>query len=86
MDTEAWRQIRPCLVRIDRLHPAQDGLTWQGLFAVEPYAGDRFPHVVRWDGQLHISDGHHRIARAALRGHRWVLARVLEAGDGSDGR
>ena len=84
MSTEAWRQIRPRPVRIALLHPSQEGLTWAGLFAATSYSGDRWPHVVRYRGELHIDDGHHRIARSALRGRRWVLARVKEAGDGPD--
>lgn len=77
MSTADWKRVRPRPVRIERLHPCQDGLTWEGLFAQEPYSGDRWPHVVRFEGRLYISDGHHRIARKALRGRRWALARVL---------
>lgn len=78
MDTAAWLCIRPRLVRISELRPCQDGITWQGLFATKPFSGDRFPFVVRFDGGLFIEDGHHRVARAALRGHRWILARVKD--------
>ena len=57
-------------VRIDMLFLAED--------VNHSYTGDPFPNVVKWDGRLFLEDGHNRIIRAALRGHRSVRARVFQ--------
>lgn len=57
-------------VRIDMLFLAED--------INHSWSGDPYPHVVEWEGKLFLEDGHNRITRAALRGHRSMRARVFD--------
>lgn len=59
----------------------QTGVRIGGLFGVKSAhaAADDFPHVVAYNGQLYLEDGHHRVVRAALTTLcRIMLMRVYE--------
>lgn len=77
MTTARWRLIEPEPVVIANLVPSNtvDEALLDGPDT--SYCGDPVPHVVVWEGRLHLSDGNHRIARARLRGQRTIFARVL---------
>jgi hypothetical protein len=51
------------------------------IAALEPthkvaHDADRLIHVVRFNGQLFVEDGHHRVVRERLAGADWINARV----------
>ena len=77
MTTEKWREIKPSRVLVDSLRPSQAHLLFAAIMG-EPssHCGDAIPHAVLWAGELRISDGHHRIARAKLRGEQTIDVRV----------
>lgn len=67
-------------VRVDALIAGQDTLDADKLtrFAKRGFAGKApEPYVIEHKGQLLLREGHHRVALAKLRGHRFVNARVL---------
>lgn len=39
--------------------------------------GDVYPHVIQWAGKHYLEDGHHRVVRAAISGHKTIKARLL---------
>jgi hypothetical protein len=43
-----------------------------------PIGADKYPHVIQWQGNTYLEDGHHRVVRAAINGERTITARVLE--------
>jgi hypothetical protein len=81
MTTTRWKtEIVPELVEIRELIATQPGLLLAALatgWDKTPIGGDPIPHVIAYDGNLYLEDGHHRVARAALRGMTHVPARVL---------
>ena len=77
MTTAKWMEIRPSRVLIDSLRPSQAQLLYAAIMEAPPsHSGDEIPHAVLWAGELRISDGHHRIARAKLRGDATIDVRV----------
>lgn len=79
-----WKLAPWQTVRLDELVLTQDKLNAETLFAAvrgkTPGGGDPLPHLVRWKGRLFVSDGHHRIALAIIRGAETIDARILEIG------
>lgn len=43
-----------------------------------PVGGDKYPHVILWEGTYYLEDGHHRVVRRLLKGKKNVKARLLE--------
>lgn len=78
LSPKAWRDVLPRHVPIKDLVATQNHLTIAALHHDHrtPHDADRFVHVVRFNGQLFIEDGHHRIVRERLAGADWINARV----------
>jgi hypothetical protein len=78
MTSTQWLTVPASEVTIAELTATQPGLLLQALTGEpNPIGGDPTPHVIQWDGNLYLEDGHHRAARAALAGHTSITARVL---------
>jgi hypothetical protein len=78
MTTAKWRNLPTRTVTIAQLTATQPGVLLHALTGrPSPVGGDPFPHVIDWDGNLYLEDGHHRVVRAALAGRTEVEARVL---------
>lgn len=81
MTTEKWRDVPVWPVKIDDLIFSQTGVTFEGIITVlageSSYCGDPFPHVVVYEGDMYLSDGHHRAIVEKCQGREWILARVL---------
>lgn len=78
MTSTKWLAIPAREVTIAQLTATQPGLLLEALTGDPiPTGGDPTPHVIQWDGNLYLEDGHHRAARAALAGHTSITARVL---------
>jgi hypothetical protein len=84
MTTEAWKQIQPRPVELDKLRFTQQGVYIRALLDVhhgrhEPFTGDPYPHIVDYAGHLYIEDGNTRCLHATVTGKRTIMARVLHA-------
>jgi Arc/MetJ family transcription regulator len=79
MTSAKWLMVPTRLVRIDELIATQPGIYFHGLSAERHVGGDELPHVIEWDGELYLEDGHHRAVRARLSGMTHMEARVLRA-------
>lgn len=78
MTSTTWLTVPGREVTIAQLTATQPGLLLQALTGdAVPVGGDPTPHVIQWNGNLYLEDGHHRAARAALAGHTSITARVL---------
>jgi len=78
MSTAKWLHIEPQTVNIPDLTATQPGVLLHALIEqTVPVGGDRIPHVIAWQGQMYLEDGHHRVMRALLAGQRTITARVL---------
>ena len=78
LTSATWKQVPAEMVRLDDLVPTQNGVLLKALLEPsEPVGGDEYAHVVRWRGKLYLEDGHTRWARAKLRGHKWIPARIF---------
>lgn len=82
MTTEKWKTVAPQRVRIADLVFCQEEVSIKGLiYHSQPgqpsFCGDSYPHVVGYAEKLWLSDGHHRVLAALLRGRKTILARVL---------
>jgi hypothetical protein len=82
MSTEKWLSIEPVRIDIRELIPTQDVKPeWVEAKKYNPmssYCGDPYPHVVKYDGKLYISDGHHRIASWLLSSKRMRWVRIYD--------
>lgn len=80
MTTARWiDEITTTDVEIADLVVCQQGITFDALMATNlPYGGDLFPHVVRYEGLLFLTDGHHRLGRALLQGRTVLPVRLLD--------
>ena len=76
MVTSDWLRITPSRVLTDSLLPTHTTIPHLLDAPDTSVSGDPIPHAVLWAGQLCISDGHHRIARARERGQATILVRV----------
>lgn len=78
MTSAKWLTIPAREVTIAQLTATQPGLLLEALTGdAQPIGGDPTPHVIQWEDNLYLEDGHHRAARAALAGHTSITARVL---------
>jgi hypothetical protein len=81
MTTARWLTVPTQRVCIADLIATQPGIYFHGLTSPSPVGGDRYPHVIDWQGRLYLEDGHHRTTRAALNGEHTIEARVLTISD-----
>jgi hypothetical protein len=81
MTTAKWADVPVVEVELGSLVWSQEVVTVAGLIAhargALSVSGDRLPHVVEWNGQRFVSDGHHRLLVDFLRGAERAPARVL---------
>jgi hypothetical protein len=69
LTTARWIAEVPAFpVRFENIVLTQTGVRIAPLFGItDPHsAGDTTPHIVAWQGQFYLEDGHHRVVRAAL--------------------
>lgn len=76
--TSALWLLQPLIhVRISQLVATQPGVYFLGLRQDCEHLGADHPHVIHWDGNLYLEDGHHRALKTLLRGESGMLARYL---------
>lgn len=83
--TDEWMDLPPTEVYLHNLHTAQKVVTTSGLVSAlkgiqSEWCRDTMPHVFLIDGKYYISDGHHRIIVAMLKGQRKMLMRQWSNG------
>lgn len=79
LTTRLWIDTVPARpVNLDDIIPTQRHLDLNALIN-EPHTVDPHPHIVQWQGVLYLEDGHHRYARAKVRGEDSIVARVFVA-------
>jgi hypothetical protein len=80
LNSEKWRDQPVEWVQFADLTTTQDGVDLAALlFGSRNYSGDSYPHVVVWEGQKFLEDGHTRMARAALLGATGMQCRIFQA-------
>lgn len=79
MTTRKWMQLPTRRLAIDRIFVTQNGVHFHGLENPASVSGDPLPHVLVLNGEFYLMDGHHRLIRTLLDGHRHIEARILEA-------
>lgn len=81
MTTAKWREIEPQPVKLAGLQFSQEHLTIEGMLAAAQgeasHCGDPYPYLVQFNGQTWVSDGHHRVVTAIIRGQETIEARLL---------
>lgn len=78
MTSATWLTVPVSEVPISELIATQNGIYFHALREDHEHLhGDPYPHVIKWDGEYYLEDGHHRVVKAALRGAQSVIARVL---------
>lgn len=80
LTTARWKaEVPTMVVYFTDLWLTQNGVRITPLFGVkeEHASADTYPHVVSWQGELYLEDGHHRVVREALFGIRSMRMRVF---------
>lgn len=78
MTTEKWLDIPTKTVNIEDLIATQKHVYIESLLGPETsFCRDMFVHVVEWQGELFLEDGHHRAVRAWINNRETLEARVL---------
>lgn len=80
MRTEDWKTILCEFVKINELTATQPAVLLFALTEEGSWCGDEYPHVIEWQGEMYLEDGHHRAMRALLLGQETMRARVLRLG------
>lgn len=79
MTSVLWLEIPPSRIPVDGLVFGQTDLSIAALLELQaPRSFDPLPLVVRYRGEHHVVDGHHRIARLVLRGATDLWCRVKD--------
>lgn len=79
LNSKTWLDVPVYPVLINNLIATQPGVYFDALIKMEtPVGGDKYPHVVMWDGEMYLEDGHTRVTRAMLDGKRSVDVRIWE--------
>lgn len=75
-----WLNVPVVKVPISELVATQPGVLLHALSETPPtpVGGDKYPHVILWEGTYYLEDGHHRIVRRLLKGKKKVKVRLLE--------
>lgn len=85
LSTAEWMKLPLREVEISSLRYSQPTVSIAALLDVADgerevsYSGDRYPHVICFEENLYVEDGHHRVVVATIRGAETIPARVLEA-------
>lgn len=78
MTSQKWLDVPVQVFAIRDLVVTQPGVLFKHLLNdAVPYGGDKYPHVVVWEGIPYLEDGHHRLIREAVAGHHTLMARGL---------
>ena len=74
-----WLNVPVEKVLISELVATQPGVLLHALSdkAPIPVGGDKYPHVILWEGTYYLEDGHHRVVRRLLKGKKKVKVRLL---------
>lgn len=82
LTSRTWLNQPVQVFEIATLWASQPGVHFATLLAAtsDPFIWDAYPHVVIWNGQHVIEDGHHRIVRALIGGKTHIPARWIEVG------
>jgi hypothetical protein len=79
LTTQSWIDTVSVLpVPVLWIVPTQRHLDLPALISNPPTI-DVYAHVVYWDARFFLEDGHHRFARAVLRGDEFLEARVFRS-------
>lgn len=74
-----WLSVPVVKLPIAELVATQPGVFLHALRdKTAPVGGDKYPHVILWEGTYYLEDGHHRVVRRLLKGKKNVKARLLE--------
>lgn len=79
LTSKLWLHIPIHNVKIADLIATQPGIYFHGLREdTDPkYRTDPYPHVVLWNNEMYLEDGHHRVFRALLDGEATVDVRLF---------
>ena len=78
MNTSKWFDQPVQTFSISDLIATQPGVLLHALATeYQTRSRDQYPHVIQWQGNTYLEDGHHRVVRAALNGQQTVDARIL---------
>jgi len=78
MTSQKWLDVPVVEVPIKELIATQRGVYFHAL--VDDFNhlfGDPYPHVILWEGEYYLEDGHHRVVKQALKGAHSVSVRLL---------
>lgn len=79
LNTASWRAVAVHQVPIRALTATRGDLKISALApGLTSTSGDPLVHVVKWQGEHYLEDGHHRVVREAIAGSTLVVARVLD--------
>jgi hypothetical protein len=80
LSSEKWAQLPVEWVHFNDLTTTQNGVKLEALLCGSiPYSKDQYPHVVVWEGQHYLEDGHTRMAREVLAGCTGMQCRIYKA-------
>lgn len=75
---------RDVVVPIRRLYATQHSVNEDFAAVKDRYLPNDYherPAVVRYQGGLYITDGHHRITAQAIKGHEYIAVRLFDLDD-----
>ncbi len=84
LSTARWKtEVAIAYVPFRWLYLTQTGVRIMPLFGVDARPeSDTYPHVVEYDDELYLEDGHHRVTREALTTiHEGMIMRVFTIPD-----
>jgi hypothetical protein len=78
LTTARWKAEVPIeSVEFKKLILTQDGVYFVKLFSEHSSVEPSYPHVVVYQNDWYLEDGHHRVARAVFKGETSMLMRVF---------
>lgn len=81
MNSKKWLDQPVRWVYIPHLIATQPGVLFHALmdsYDEIPVGGDKYPHVIVWNGEYYLEDGHHRVMKRLLSGDKWAPVRLLK--------
>lgn len=79
MTTLRWvTEVKVRTLPINWLIATQPGVLFAPLLVfIQPIGGDPYPHVIFYNGDYYLEDGHHRVMKSILSGLTTIDCRVL---------
>jgi hypothetical protein len=77
MTTRKWQDLALWRLPIDRLIATQPGVYFHALYPEYVHLHDQYPHVIWYDGEYYLEDGHSRVMKAMINGETHVMVRIL---------